>query len=144
MELITVVMVMGTLVRMSVPNLHDLLLKARATEVAGYFQTVRLAAMSYHADHHRWPDDGYAGLVPTDLAPYLPQGFSFQQQGYRLDWESWALPDGLPGDAPIRGLVGISVVTGDRELGQAVQDLLGHAMAHYTLDDTYTFVVERE
>ena len=35
MEVLTVVVVMGTLVRMAVPSFHDVLLKARATEVLG-------------------------------------------------------------------------------------------------------------
>lgn len=143
-ELLTVTMVMGTLARMAVPNFHDMLLKARATEVLGDFETVRVAVMSYHADHLQWPTDGYTGQVPAGLAPYLPEGFTFDQPGYRLDWENWMLPDGLPGDPQSGVLLGISVVTPDRELGQAVMDLLGASMAHYALGDTYTFVVERQ
>ena len=34
-EVLTVVVVMGTLVRMAVPSFHDVLLKARAAEVLG-------------------------------------------------------------------------------------------------------------
>lgn len=63
--------------------------------------------------------------------------------GYRLDWENWVLPEGLPRDRDARGLLGISVVTDDRELAQAVRDLLGPSMSGYALGDTYTFVVER-
>ncbi len=142
-ELLTVTAIMGTLGRMAVPDLHRTIIKAEAAAVVGDFETVRVAVFNYHADHLRWPDDGYTGVVPTGLAPYLPQGFSFIRQGYRLDWENWALPDGLPQDPGTGVLLGISIVTSDRELAQAVMDLLGRNMAHYTLGDRYTFVVER-
>ena len=35
----------------------------------------------------------------------------------------------------------MSVITGERALGQAVIDLLGGPLSHYVLDDRYTFVV---
>lgn len=142
-EVVTVAVVMGTLARIAVPNLHEVLLKARAAEVLGDFETVRVAVESYHADHMAWPDDGYTGQVPDGLAEYLPANFDFDGPGYRLDWENWVLPSGLPNDPGTGILLGISVVTPDRELGQAVLDLLGGAMSSYALDGTYTFVVER-
>lgn len=141
-EVLTVAVVVGTLARMAVPGFHDVLLDARAAEVAGDFEVVRVAAMSYHADHHGWPADGYTGQVPAGLAAYLPEGFGFQRAGYRLDWENWSLPSGTPADPGLRGLVGISVVTDDRSLGAAVRDLLG-GNAGYALGDTYTFILDR-
>ncbi|HKJ01297.1 MAG TPA: prepilin-type N-terminal cleavage/methylation domain-containing protein [Longimicrobiales bacterium] len=142
-ELLTVAVVMSTLARMAVPNFHDVLLRARAAEVAGDFETVRVAVMNYHADHLRWPKDGYTGQIPAGLDRYLPDGFRFDRPGYRIDWENWTLPSGLPTDPDRNVLLGISIVTDDMELGQAVLDMLGGAMTAYTLDDTYTFVVER-
>ena len=141
-EVLTVVVVVSTLARIGVPGFHEVLLKARATEVIGDFETVRVAAFGYHADHLRWPADGYTGEVPRGLETYLPENFSFQRLGYRLDWESWEVPDGLPGAPGAKTIVGISVVTEDRELGRALADVLGGAMAHYELGDTYTFVIE--
>jgi prepilin-type N-terminal cleavage/methylation domain-containing protein len=143
-EVLTVVVVMGTLVRMAVPSFHEVLVRARAAEVIGDFETVRVAVLNYHADHLQWPPDGYAGQVPGALAPYLPDGFSFQGMGYQLDWENWVLPAGLPQDPEARGILAVSVVTEDRELGEALSDLLGGAMAHYALGDAYTFVIERQ
>jgi len=142
-EVLTVAVVMGTLVRIAVPNFHEILLKARATEVLGDFETVRVAVINYQADNHQWPEDGYTGQIPSGLEEYLPANFDFDGPGYRLDWENWVLPSGLPKSPDTGVLLGISVVTEDRELGQAVLDLLGSAMAHYALGDTYTFVVER-
>lgn len=142
-EVLTVAVVMGTLVRMAVPNFHEVLLKARAAEVMGDFEVVRVAVLNYNADHLTWPQDGYTGQIPPGLEEYLPENFDFTGPGYRLDWENWVLPNGLPKDPGSGVLLGISVVTEDRELGQAVLDLLGNSMAHYTLGDIYTFVVER-
>lgn len=141
-EAVTVAVVMGTLVRIAMPNFHEVLLRARAAEVAGDFETVRVAVLNYHADHLAWPADSYAGQVPTGLAEYLPEGFSFVRAGYELDWENWVLPNGLPQNPESGVLLGISIVTTDAELGHAVVDLLG-SMASYALGDTYTFVVER-
>ena len=142
-EVVTVAVVMGTLVRIAMPNFHEILLKARAAGVIGDFETVRVAVLNYHADHLTWPDDTYAGQVPAGLAEYLPDGFGFNRSGYQIDWENWVLPNGLPQNPASGVLLGISVVTDDEELGQAVVDVLGNAMASYSLGNTYTFVVER-
>jgi type II secretory pathway pseudopilin PulG len=142
-ELLTVALVMGTLARVSVPDVHAALLKGRAAQVVGEFQVVRLAVLDYHAKYGRWPLDSYAGQTPQGLAEFLPPGFTLSGAGYQLDWENWTLPDGLPQSPRAGVLLGISVVTPDRELGAAVTRTLGGAMAHYTLGDRYTFVIER-
>lgn len=142
-EVVTVALIMGTLVRISVPNFHAAVLKARAAEVAGDFEVVRVAVLNYHEKYLRWPADGYTGQVPPGLQEFLPDGFTFNRAGYQLDWENWTLPNGLPQNPQSGVLLGISIVTPDRALGVAVVHLLGGAMAHYELGDKYTFVVER-
>jgi hypothetical protein len=128
---------------MAMPSFHDVLVRARAAEVIGAFEVVRVAVLSYHADHHQWPPDGHTGQVPPGLAAYLPENFSFEGAGYSLDWENWVLPGGLPQDPAARGILAVSVVTEDRELGLALGSILGGGMAHYALGDAYTFVIER-
>jgi len=142
-EVLTVAVVMGTLVRIALPNFHEILLKARAAEVMGDFEVVRLAVLNYHADHLEWPGDAYVGQVPSGLEEYLPENFSFNRAGYRLDWENWVLPNGLPKDPSTSVLLGVSIATEDAELGQAVVDFLGSSMAHYVLGSNYTFIIER-
>ncbi len=143
-EILTVAMIVSTLVRIAMPNFHEVLLKARAAEVVGGFETVRVAVLNYHADHLTWPEDGYSGQVPAELIDYLPANFDFSGAGYLLGWENWALPDGLPQDPSAKKLLGVSIVTDDRELGLAVSDLLGTSMAQYALGNAYTFVIERQ
>ena len=142
-EVVTVAVVMGTLVRIALPNFHEVLLTARAAEVVGHFETVRVAVLNYHAEHLEWPGDAYVGQIPDGLAEFLPDNYSFNRAGYRLDWENWVLPSGLPAHPETGVLVGISVSTEDSELGYAVVDLLGGTMAYYTLGTNYTFVLER-
>jgi type II secretory pathway pseudopilin PulG len=140
---LTAVVILGTLVRVAIPNLHHVLLNARAAEVIGDFEAVRVAVGDYRAAHASWPRDGYTGEIPPGLAEYLPEGFRFEGAGYRLDWENWVLPSGLPGQPDREVLLGISIVTDDPELGYAVADILGGSMASYALGSSYTFVVER-
>ncbi len=142
-EVITLAVVMVTLVRIALPSFHDVLLKARAAEVVAEFEAVRSAMHNYHAEHLRWPEDAYVGQIPSGLAEFLPENFDFSGAGYRLDWENWVLPSGLPQHPETGVLLGISIVTEDAELGYAVVDFLGGTMAHYTLGTSYTFVVER-
>ena len=142
-EVMTVAVVMSTLVRIALPNFHEVLLMTRAAEVVGHFETVRVAALNYYAEHYEWPDDAYVGQIPEGLAEFLPDNYNFNRAGYRLDWENWVLPNGLPTHPETGVLVGISVSTEDSELGYAVVDLLGGIMAYYTLGTNYTFVMER-
>lgn len=48
---LNVAVVMGTLVSIALPNFHEVLVKARAAEAYGDFETVRLAVLNYHAEH---------------------------------------------------------------------------------------------
>ena len=116
---------------------------ARAAEVVGHFETVRVAVLNYQSEHLEWPQDAYVGQIPPGLEEFLPDGYSFDRPGYRIDWENWVLPNGLPRHPETGILLGISVETDDAELGHAVVDLLGDGMAHYILGSTYTFDVER-
>ncbi len=141
-EALTVMMVTSVLVRIAVPNYQDLRLRVRAVSVVGDFEVVKLAVFNYNGDYHIWPEDVGPGTVPDVLGPYLPGGYDFDRGDYLLDWENWTLPGGLPKHPNTRLLLGISINTSDAALGQAVVDLLGSAWAHYSLGETYTFVIE--
>ena len=141
-EALTVMMVTSVLVRIAVPNYQDLRLRARAASVVGDFEVVRLAVFNYNADYLTWPEDLGPGTAPDVLEPYLPGGFDFDRGDYLLDWENWTLPGGLPKHPDTRQLLGISINTSDAALGLAVVDLLGSGTAHYSLGETYTFVIE--
>ncbi|GMV06402.1 MAG: hypothetical protein AMXMBFR53_26780 [Gemmatimonadota bacterium] len=141
-ELMVVAAIVGILAGLAIPNLRTVLLRARATELAGDMEVVRTATLSYNGDHHTWPSEAPAGTIPSGLAEYLPDNYSFARNGYQLDFENWSLPGGLPGDPTTHTLVGVSVVVTDPSLGNALVELLGNAIV-FSVGNTHTVVIDR-
>lgn len=141
-ELLVVAAIVGILAGLAIPNLRTVLLRARATELAGDMEVVRTAVLSYNGNNHGWPSDAPAGTIPTGLEPYLPDGYSFQRNGYQLKYENWSLPGGLPGDPRTRTLIGVSVVAEDAMLGNALVEFLGSAIV-FSVGNSHTVVIDR-
>ena len=138
-EAATVMMIVSVLTRIAMPQMQEVLTRARATEVRASFSVVEEAATRLSIENSPWPNDTDAGVVPSELVNMLPGGFSFDRERYQLDWENWILPSGLPGYPSVRGLVGISITTSDRALGVALMDLIP-SNAKFELGETYTFI----
>ncbi len=65
-------------------------MRARAVAAArADVEAVRTAALSLWEERRAWPAAADPGVVPVDLAGYLPEGFTFQRPGYALEWERW-------------------------------------------------------
>ena len=141
-ELLVAVSIVGILAGLAIPNMKAVLLRARATQLAGDMEVVRVAAQSYNSEHHSWPPETAAGAVPAGLVPYLPDNYSFDRDGYQLDYENWSLPGGLPGDPGTHTLIGVSVVVTDATLGNALVELLGSAIV-FSVGNTHTIVIDR-
>lgn len=141
-ELLVVLVLMSIVTRIALPTVHEARLRAHAAEALGDLRAVEAAARAYHADTGIWPAESSPGAVPPELAGYLPEGFAFTFDEYRLDWETWTLPEGLPSDPSPGVLVGVSIVTDREALGLAVAELLGPG-GWYTLGDHYTRLIER-
>lgn len=141
-ELMVVAAIVGILAGLAIPNLRTMITRARAAEIAGDLEVVRVAALNYNGEHHSWPSEAPLGTVPPELVPYLPENFSFSGNGYTLDYEDWSLPSGLPGDPSTRRLIGVSVATDDAELGNALVELLGNAIV-FSVGNTHTIVIDR-
>jgi len=141
-ELLVVAAIVGILAGLAIPNLRTVLVRARATEIAGDMDVVRTAVMSYNGDLHTWPSETGAGAIPSGLEDYLPDNYSFQRNGYQLDFENWSLPGGLPGDPSTRTLIGVSVVVEDLGLSNALVEFLGTAIV-FTVGNTHTVVIDR-
>ena len=139
-EITVVVLFLGILTRIAVPSYLDMVYRARAAAALGDLNAVRHAALEYNVDTNAWPADVYPGIVPPELGPYLGADFTFQREHYRLDWENWLMPDGTPkhGNGV---LLGVSIVTTDDRLGQALETVVGYDRARYTLGDNYTFII---
>jgi prepilin-type N-terminal cleavage/methylation domain-containing protein len=141
-ELMVVAAIVGILAGLAIPNLRTVLMRARATELAGDMAVVRTAVLSYNGDRHTWPAESAAGAVPSGLEDYLPEGYSFQRNGYQLDYENWSLPGGLPGDPSTHTLIGVSVVVQDPNLSNALVEFLGSAIV-FSVGNTHTVVIDR-
>ena len=116
-ELAVVVMVIGFLAAIGMPNLQRVLLKARATEAVSELHVIRVAVMSYLGDTHTWPADVARGRIPSGLEVYLPDGFSFAPEAYTIDYDNWS---GIS-----EGFIGLAIITADSDLGTAMMDILG-------------------
>ena len=141
-ELLVAVSIVGILAAIAIPNMRNMTFRARATTVAADLEVLRLATLDYNADAHGWPADAAAGVVPPELVSHLPQGFSFDGNGYQLDFENIPFPSGLPGDPTTTLLIGATVISTDDRLHNAVAELLGGNIVA-SAGNTHTVVIER-
>jgi len=93
-ELLMVIIVLGLLCSLAVLKYIDLRNRALAAQASADLETVRLAAYSAWYETGSWPGDVGPGVLPVELVPYLPKGFSFERNEYTLDWENFAPPGG--------------------------------------------------
>lgn len=141
-ELLVTAAIIGILAGLAIPNMKTILLRARATEMAGDMDVVRVATQNYQADFHSWPAEVGPGDVPPELTEYLPPAYSFDRDGYELDFENWSLPGGLPGDPGTHTLIGVSVVVEDPMMGNALVELLGKAIV-FSVGNAHTVLIDR-
>ena len=141
-EMMIVAAIVGILAGLAIPNLRTMIYRARAAEMAGDMEVVRVAALSYNAEHHTWPGESAMGAIPSGLADFLPENYSFVKDGYRLDYENWPLPSGLPHDPGANALIGVSVVVDDPAMGNALFEFMGTAIV-FSVSTTHTMVIDR-
>src|SRR5688572_33355577 len=110
-ELMTVMAVIGLLAALGIPRYREMKRRAHSAAVVSDFNTVRVAAYNYFADHATYPPDGASGVPPAVLVPYLPQNFSFSRPEYTLDYDVWPSPFN-----PSQMIIGVTVTAGDQEL----------------------------
>jgi len=140
-EVLTTLMVASVVVRIGAPGYQGAVREGEAAQVASDFQAVRQAVADYRAQHGQWPAESGPGIVPPELSHYL-SGLPFNRGHYRLDWQNWALPAGLPGVPGARAVLALSVITEDRALGAALLEILGPRGNHFVLGDSYTFILD--
>lgn len=140
-ELMTVLLVAGSVSRIAAPNVAVMLHRARAADILGDVRVIGLAAVEYNSANRSWPETGEPGEVPGELESYLPEGFTFQSEDHTLTWERWELPDGLPGHPETGLLVGITVTISDEAVGAALLEMAGPRRVHLTVGNQYTFII---
>ena len=85
-ELLIVVVIIGVLAAIAIPNFSKVVYRARAADILSDAHTVQLAYSQYLADGNARPRNSGWGTVPVDLAPYLPEGFSFRTDEADYRW----------------------------------------------------------
>ena len=134
-ELVIVIVVLGLLAMISVLKYIDLTRTGYAAKIAGEFVTVRLAAYNFEADNNnQWPVDAGPGVIPPQLAPYLPTGFSFAMSTYQLDWDNLT-----PTTTPYQ--VAISLTTNDARLMNALVQNLGRRAPYFFVGNRLTYIL---
>lgn len=141
-ELLMAVSIVGILAGLAIPNLTSMTYRARATEVAGDLEVIRVATVSFNGDAHTWPADAAQGVVPTELIGYLPEGFSFVADGFELKFDNLSFPGGLPGDPTTTQLIGATVVIDRDELSHAFVELMGGSIVA-SVGNSHTVVIDR-
>lgn len=140
-ELLVTVAIVGILAGLAIPNMRNVTVRARATNVFGDIRAVRQATLDYNANATAWPADQPVGDIPPEIVPFLPDGFSFQGDGFELDFQNTTLPFGLPGDPNVSRLIGLAIVVSDPELSNAIVEILGGAIVSSS-GMTHTVVID--
>lgn len=86
-ELAVVVMIVGILAGLVMPNLHQALMKAQAAHIASDAHTISLAAYDYLSDNGTFPTSRAA------LTSRLPADFSWSYKGATYIWFGLTLPN---------------------------------------------------
>jgi prepilin-type N-terminal cleavage/methylation domain-containing protein len=85
-EILMVVVVLGVLTAIAIPNFHKVVYKARASDILSDVHIIQVAYSQYLADGNTRPRNSRWGQVSRDLVPYLPDGFSFATDDADYRW----------------------------------------------------------
>ena len=140
-ELLMAVSIVGILAGLAIPNLRNMTWRARATEVAGDIEVVRVSTNQYNADQFAWPAEVGQGVVPPELNGFLPDGFSFQGDGYEIDYDRLS-PVVVPGDPGTTQLIAVTVVADTDELSNAIVAMLSGSII-WSIGRSHTFIIDR-
>ena len=141
LEILMVMIIVGLLVRIAFPRYHEMKNQAIAGRAAGDFNAVKLAAYAYHTENQQWPAETGPGVVPPEIVPDLPDGFSFNRIEYDLDWENWQLPSGLPQFPQSHILMALTITTSDSALAAIILRKLGGSTLHFSSGNSSTFAM---
>ena len=137
-EVAMVAAIVSLLAALAQPALQRVLVQARAAEAINNLNVIKVAIQNYEADFLTYPPEAGNGEIPVGLDNYLPDQFSFNFEGYELDYDNWAGPDGQPLEAGTFA-IGLTVIPEDVTLGQAMISLIGVKI--WNRDDRFTWVV---
>ncbi len=125
-ELLIVMVTLGILAGIAIPNFQRAILKAQAADILGDLNAVRIAYHQYLADGGVAVGNSGFGQPPTELVPYLPDNFSFSTDVADYRWKqvkAWKSPWGVEmGDLRVRPTVRFPTLLLDALEGMANQE----------------------
>jgi prepilin-type N-terminal cleavage/methylation domain-containing protein len=127
-ELLVVVMIVGILAGLALPNLRGAALRADAAHVVADARTVGLAAYEYLSDHGQFPPSGPTGAVPEEMEEVL-DGVPFEYKGLTYTWYGINIPSEFNVSGPRNAGV-FAVEFND-------QQAIGNALSGFTGPDMY-------
>ena len=125
-ELGIVILIVGILANLWLPNYLQIKKKAQAARIVGDYLMIRDAATMYYSHHGRWPESSRWGAAPVGIDEHLPFGFSWDLRpglDIRYAWERLGARGGGGGDE--LSLTGVSVYSEDNGLLKAIRDVYG-------------------
>ncbi len=137
-ELLTVMILMAVLTTIAVMKYIDLKHRALSAQASSDLQSVRLAAYNAYYENGVFPAEAGVGVVPGQLIPYLPKGFSFARADYMLDWENMMPATPGPGGSMQLGVV---LTSTNHRLAKVLGQVLGDKAPFFMLGNTLTFVI---
>ena len=140
-ELLIVMLVIGILASIAIPNYHDAILRADAAKVISDFEAIRVAAYDRYAATSTYPRSRGWDAVPPEFVTSLPDGFEFNYKDVRYRWRRWALPSGMPRNPRQTELLGVQITTGDRDLLRIIKSTYKGWQAQGN-NTRVTFVIE--
>lgn len=144
-ELLLVLLIVGVLAQIVVPNYRVMTNKARAVDIMSRIDVIENAVRNYQGTNHSWPAEAPAGTRPPELdgGAYIDEDFSFVGQDYQLDWENLSIPGGLPGDPGTTRILGVAVVTDNDVLARAIVELFGTS-GWFNVGNSYMYIIDRQ
>jgi len=120
-ELLIVVCIIGLLAGFALPRLARAKARAQAAEAVGAMHAIQLGVTVFYESAGGWPPEGSPGVMPSELAGYLPHRNTFTGTGWVLNWRQLSVAQGA-----VTTQVGALELTAvDPNICPAVSNLLG-------------------
>lgn len=124
---------------LAMPSIREASMRRRVELATRDIGLVTNAALAVHARSGTWPEDAPSGHAPKSMARALPAGFTFEREGYALDWDRWPLSDeSRPGSSPSE-FAGLSLTSHDSKFRARVVQAVGDRIASFTVGSRITW-----
>ena len=122
-EMLVVLAVLGVLATIAMPYYWDTRYRAIAANIVSDYNSVRVASLSYHANHATLPATHAWSTVPAEFTGMLPDSTNaFAQGAYEYRWYLWTGAS-LGGEFAAQGLVaGMGVRSSDPRIIEAIRN----------------------